>query len=114
MNSEPLTPLNSLSKGNTEGESNSVSQSDSPKATNEYVSLLSPNNSSHNPHNKRPLSSAKNIHPEEREKKATGLGSDLVALKMERLRKKKEEIELVKCFWNYFLLCISCFMLKHR
>ena len=114
MNSEPLTPLNSLSKGNTEGENNSVSQSDSPKATKEYASLLSPNNSSHNPHNKRLLSSAKNIHPEEREKKATGLGSDLVALKMERLREKKEEIEQVKCFWNYFLLCISCFMRKHR
>ena len=95
-NMEILTPLDPLSGKNTVGESNSVSRSDSFKATNNHASSSSTKHSSHHQHNQHLLNSGESIRTDERREKGTGLEPDQIAVRMERLRKKKEEIEQVK------------------
>ena len=95
-NREILTDL--LSSKNTKGESNSISRSDSFKATNNHASSSSTKDSSHHQHNKHLLNSGESIRTDERREMGTGLEPDQIAFRMERLRKKKEEIEQVKYF----------------
>lgn len=97
-NMEILTPLDPLVSKNTIGERNSISRSDSFKATNNHASSSSTKNSSHHQHNKHLLNSGESTRTDERREKGTGLEPDQIAFRMERLRKKKEEIEQV----NYF------------
>ena len=97
-NREILTPLDPLSSKNTVGEGNSISRSDSFKASNNHASSSSTKDSSHYQHNKHLLNSGESIRTGERREKGTGLEPDQIALTMERLRKKKEEIEQVNFF----------------
>ena len=90
---EILTDL--LSSKNTEGESNSISRSDSFEATNNDASSSSTKDSSHYQQNKHLLNSGESIRTDEHREKETGLEPDQIAFRMERLRKKKEEIEQV-------------------
>ena len=89
-NREILTPLDLLSGKNTIGESHSISRSESFKATNNHASSSSTKNSSHYQHNKHLLNSGEIISTDKRREKGTGLEPDQIALRMERLWKKKE------------------------
>jgi len=89
-NREILTDL--LSSKNAEGES------DKFKATNNHASSSSTKDSSHYQHNKHLLNSGESIRTDEHREKETGLEPGQIAFRMERLRKKKEEIEQVKYF----------------
>ena len=100
VNSELLSPSNRIA----EIESSSRSQVDSWHSTTGYTSPLSRHVALHNQHNETSHSSVENVRIEEHREKGVltegeasfvGKKSDWVDFKMERLRKKKEEIERV-------------------
>ena len=104
VNRELMNDLSSPSSRTNEGESIFLSQSDGWRSATGNTSPLSAHLSRHNHYNKPSLKSAENTSLQEHGAKGVlmagkasfiGKESDWIAFKMERLRKKKEEIEQV-------------------
>ena len=106
VDSELLTALSPQSSNTKEAEGKGLCQDDNLSPVSGNMSPLSAHFPGYNQHDGPSLASVKDVNIEEQRAKGgkasfVGKESEWIAFKMERLRKKKEEIEQVTCFSNF-------------